>query len=234
MLTLDILNNGKYTLDPRKIIAVGLNYADHVNESPSYGREKLNIPEEPVIFAKTPNVLRGPFEPVVIPAYLYELGFEELRVDHEAELALIIGRECSRVSAADALAYVMAYTCFNDITQRNIQKSDVSGWFRGKSLDGFGPIGPCLVPASDISDPQNLSIQCRVNGEIRQNANTSMMLFPIAELIAYISRHITLLPGDIISTGTPSGISALQDGDVVEVEIEKIGILQNPIVAEKH
>ena len=232
MISLDFADKGKYELDPRKIIAVGLNYMDHVHESLSYEVKKLDVPVEPVIFAKTPNVLRGPLEPVVIPSYLYTLGFEEVRVDHEAELAVIIGEKCTGVSEEEALRYVMGYTCFNDITERNMQKTDASGWFRGKSLDGFGPIGPRIVPPGDLPDPQNLSIQCRVNGEIRQNANTSMMLFPVHVLISYISRHITLLPGDIISTGTPAGISALTDGDIVEVEIEGIGILKNPIVVE--
>jgi 2-keto-4-pentenoate hydratase/2-oxohepta-3-ene-1,7-dioic acid hydratase in catechol pathway len=128
---------GEYALDPRKIIAVGLNYADHVVESLSYDHEKLDLPSEPVLFAKTPNVLIGPGEAIVIPAYLFDLGFDEVRVDPEAELAVIISRTCSRVSEADAMDYVLGYTCFNDVSQRNIQKGDASGWFRGKSLDSF-------------------------------------------------------------------------------------------------
>ena len=233
MITLPICGGGEYTLDPRKIIAVGLNYLDHIHESPSFSQQEMVHPREPVFFAKTPNVLLGPNEPLLIPAYLYELGFDEVRVDHEAELAVIIGRECSRVSEADALDYVMGYSCFNDVTQRNMQRSDPAGWFRGKSLDGFGPIGPRIVPAALLPDPQKLSIMCRVNGELRQNGHTSAMIFPVSQLIAYISRHIRLLPGDIISTGTPRGISPLKDGDQVEVEIEKIGILMNPVVVEK-
>jgi 2-keto-4-pentenoate hydratase/2-oxohepta-3-ene-1,7-dioic acid hydratase in catechol pathway len=118
------------------------------------------------------------------------------------------------------------------VSQRNIQKSDPSGWFRGKSLDGFGPVGPRIVPADLIADPQNLRIECRVNGEVRQSSNTSHMIFPVAEIISYISRHIRLEPGDLIATGTPEGIAPIGDGDVVEVEIEGIGILKNTVLVE--
>jgi 2-keto-4-pentenoate hydratase/2-oxohepta-3-ene-1,7-dioic acid hydratase in catechol pathway len=224
---------GEYTLDPRKIIAVGLNYADHVVESLSYDHEKLDLPSEPVLFAKTPNVLIGPGEAIVIPAYLFDLGFDEVRVDLEAELAVIISRTCSRVSEADAMDYILGYTCFNDVSQRNIQKGDASGWFRGKSLDSFGPIGPRIVPAEEIPDPQNLDISCRVNGELRQSSNTSHMIFPVATIISYISRHIRLEAGDIIATGTPEGIAPIHGGDLVEVEISGIGVLKNPVLLEE-
>ncbi len=226
------MGNDSYRIDPRKIIAVGLNYADHVVESLSYDHEKLDLPTEPVLFAKTPNVLIGPGEAIRVPKFLFELGFPEPRVDPEAELAIIISKTCSRVKAPDALDFVLGYTCFNDVSQRNIQKSDPSGWFRGKSLDSFGPIGPRIVPREEIADPQNLDIICRVNGEVRQSSNTRNMIFPVEELISYISRHIRLEPGDIIATGTPEGIAPVFHGDQVEVEIPPIGVLSNSVEFE--
>jgi 2-keto-4-pentenoate hydratase/2-oxohepta-3-ene-1,7-dioic acid hydratase in catechol pathway len=129
--------------------------------------------------------------------------------------------------------YILGYTCFNDVSQRNIQKGDASGWFRGKSLDSFGPIGPRIVPAEEIPDPQNLDISCRVNGELRQSSNTSHMIFPVATIISYISRHIRLEAGDIIATGTPEGIAPIHGGDLVEVEISGIGVLKNPVLLEE-
>jgi len=217
---------------PSKIVAVGLNYREHVAESKGLDMDIREIPVEPVLFAKTPNVLVGPGEPVVIPAFLAEYRFTEPRVDHEAELAVIIGRRCKDVPESCALDYVRAYTCFNDVSQRNVQKSDVSGWFRGKSFDTFGPIGPVAVPASGLPDPQNLDISCRVNGITKQRSNTSNMIFTVAALIAYISRNMTLEAGDIIVTGTPSGVSPVVHGDVMEVEIAGIGVLRNPVVDE--
>lgn len=224
--------DGWYDIDPRKIIAVGLNYADHVHESLSFVRSQLDVPEEPVLFSKTPNVLIGPEEDIVLPEYLWQQGFEEVRCDPEAELAVIIKKRCSRIGQDEALNYVLGYTCFNDVSQRNIQKSDASGWFRGKSLDGFGPIGPRIVTPEDLGDPQNLDISCRVNGELRQRGNTRDMIFSIPHIISYISRHICLEPGDIISTGTPAGIAPIGHGDVVQVEIQGIGVLSNPVKRE--
>lgn len=224
-----------YTVSPSKIIALGLNYMDHVNErgvlhSEPNAQEK---PTEPVLFPKSPNVLIGPGEPIVIPSFLREYNFDEPRVDHEAELAVIFGKRCKNVSEDEALGCVYGYTCFNDVSQRNLQRADKSGWFRGKSLDTFGPIGPQLVRAEDIPDPQSLDIRCRLNGKVVQESNTSKMIFPIAFTIAFISKHFTLEPGDIIVTGTPSGVSPLHDGDVVEIEIEGIGVLRNPVVEEE-
>ncbi len=128
--------------------------------------------------------------------------------------------------------HILGFTCFNDISQRNLQKNDKAGWFRGKSLDTFGPIGPEIIPLESIGDPQNLHIQCRLNGKIVQDSNTSHMIFKIPEIIAFVSKNFTLEPGDIIITGTPSGVGPLADGDVVEVEIENIGVLSNPVKAE--
>jgi len=225
-------SNKKIAINPSKIIAVGLNYLDHVKESMTFGNKPLETPPEPVLFAKTPNVLVGPGEPIIIPAHIKEYNFPNPRVDPEAELAIIIGKRCRHVPEEKAFDFILGYTCFNDVSQRNIQKADVSGWFRGKSFDTFGPIGPCVISRNDIGDPLNLNLLCRINGEVKQSSNTSYMIFPIPVLIAFISRQITLEEGDIIATGTPAGVSPIVPGDTVEVEIEKIGILSNPVIAE--
>jgi 2-keto-4-pentenoate hydratase/2-oxohepta-3-ene-1,7-dioic acid hydratase in catechol pathway len=226
-VTLEIAGTGSsVTLGAGKIIALGLNYRDHILEM---GRE---MPSEPVLFAKTPNVLVGNGDPIVIPAFLDDYGFDEVVVHYEAELGVIIGRRARSVSPAEAMECVLGYTCFNDVSQRNIQKSDVSGWFRGKSLDTFGPVGPVVVPASDIPDPGDLDITCRLNGKTVQEASTSSMLFPVPEIISFISRQITLEEGDLIATGTPSGVGRIRHGDRVEVEISRIGVLTNPVIEE--
>ena len=234
MIELPMSNSGKkITLNPSKIIAVGLNYRDHVKESAQF-LTKVELPTEPVLFAKTPNVLAGPGQPIVIPAHTKEYKFPEERVDHECELAVIISKRGRHIREADAFAHVFGYTCFNDVSHRNIQKADTSGWFRGKSFDTFGPIGPVIVPhgAQGIENPHTLNITCKVNGVIKQSANTADMIFTIPALIAYISKQLTLEEGDIIATGTPAGVSPLVPGDTVEVEIERIGILKNQVIAE--
>ena len=223
-----------YTVNPSKIIALGLNYRDHVAESASVKVQGFtdDIPTEPILFPKTPNVLIGPEDPIVIPRFLNDYNFDIPRVDYEAELAVIIKDRCKDVPAAEALTHVLGYTCMNDVSQRNIQNSDRSGWFRGKSLDTFGPIGPRIVTPAHIGDPQNLPIICRLNGEVVQEGNTRQMIFSIPGIIAFVSKNFTLLPGDIIMTGTPSGVGPLRHNDVVEVEIEGIGVLRNPVVDE--
>lgn len=232
-IVLPIANSQEtYAINPGKIIAVGLNYVDHVKESNIYDTRELDIPKEPVIFAKTPNVLIGPGEEIVIPAFLKEYNFPELRVDYEAELAIIIGKGGKNIPEDSALDHVFGFTCFNDVSARNIQKTDTSGWFRGKSLDTFGPIGPVVVPREKIADIQNLTVQCRLNGKVMQKASTSQMIFPVARLISYISRNMSLQEGDIIATGTPSGVGPIKQGDIVEIDIEGIGILKNPVVEE--
>ena len=235
MLQLPIFGKSTpYQVSPSKIIALGLNYRSHIAESHSVKVSGFTdeVPEEPILFPKTPNVLIGPGEPIVIPRFLLEYGFEDLRTDYEAELAVIIGKKCRNTAPEEALDHVFGYTCMNDVSQRNIQTGDRSGWFRGKSLDTFGPIGPQIVLHSDIGDPQNLRLQCRLNGRTTQDASTAQMIFPVARMIAFISKNFTLLPGDIIATGTPSGVGPIHHGDVVEIEIEKIGILSNPVVEE--
>lgn len=208
---------------PGKIIAVGLNYRDHVSESDS------PAPASPIMFAKWSTCLVATGQPIRIPA-----GVDE--VDWEAELAVVIGHAARDVSEADVLSHVAGYTCMNDVSARRIQRED-GQWSRAKSFDTFGPIGPVVVPAGDISDPQRLQITSRVNGVVMQSANTADMIFSVASLIAHASIGTTLQAGDIISTGTPSGVGAFRDtpiflrnGDVVEIEIEDIGVLTNPVV----
>jgi 2-keto-4-pentenoate hydratase/2-oxohepta-3-ene-1,7-dioic acid hydratase in catechol pathway len=216
---------------PSKIIAVGLNYREHIKESESIGDKPQKVPREPVLFAKTPNVLVGPEEPIVIPALIKEYGFDEPRVDPECELAVIIGKRGRHIRVEEAFDYILGYTCFNDVSMRNIQISDPSGWFRGKSFDTFGPVGPVVVPAGAL-DPQNLALCSRINGVLKQQGNTADMIFSVPVLIAYISKQFTLEEGDIIATGTPSGISPIRPGDTVDVEVEGIGVLSNPVIEE--
>ncbi len=206
---------------PQKIICLGRNYAAHAREG---GHE---VPSEPIFFAKAPSALIGHGHAVLLPP-------QSKRVDHEAELAVVIGAKAKAVREEDAWNYVAGYTAMNDVTARDLQKQDIEKgkpWFRSKSFDTFCPLGPWLVPREAILDPHNLRLEMRVNGEVRQSASTGEMLFRIPRLIAEISSHMTLYPGDIISTGTPQGISPIHDGDVMEVEIEGIGTLRNPVRA---
>ena len=241
MLELPVLGGGSYRVAPSKIVAIGLNYRAHVAESPSILAARAtgkidpasaapDEPKVPILFVKTPNVLVGPGEAIVIPTgFLRESGIAAPRTDYESELAVIIGRRCRDVAEGEALSYVYGYTCFNDVSQREVQNGDRSGWWRGKSFDSFGPIGPVVVPAGKLPDPQALAIRGRLNGKVVQEATTGDMIFGVARLIAYISRNVTLEEGDIIATGTPSGVGPLRDGDVFEVEIDGIGVLRNPV-----
>jgi len=235
-IQLPVSDGTTYTVNPTKIVALGLNYIEHIKESQSVDSSDMAkaIPTEPVLFPKTPNVLTGPKTSIILPSFLEDYSFENCRTDHEAELAIIIKDRIKNVPAAEAINHVQGYTCFNDISQRNLQKGDKSGWFRGKSLDTFGPIGPVIVTPEEIGDPQDLNIECRVNGVVMQQSNTKHMIFQIPEIIAFVSKMFTLEAGDIIITGTPSGVSPLKDGDIVEVEIEKIGVLSNRVEAEKN
>ncbi len=235
MVTLPIFNkNTMYEVNPSKIIALGLNYREHIAESHSVKVRGFTdeVPNEPILFPKTPNVLIGPDEPIIIPAFLKDYHFDELRTDYEAELAIIIKNRCKNVDSAAAMQVILGYTCINDVSQRNLQTGDRSGWFRGKSLDTFGPIGPQLVLADDLPNPQDLNIRCRLNGNTVQDSNTRHMIFAIPQILAFVSRNFTLMPGDIIATGTPSGVGRIKHGDVVEIEIEGIGVLRNPVIEE--
>ena len=202
---------------PSKIVAVGKNYHAHAMEM------NEGEPEEPLLFLKPNTCITRHMGDVVYPSISH-------RLDYEGELGVVIGKTCRYATEEDAYSYVFGYTCLNDITARDIQKGDPQ-WTRGKSFDTFCPIGPWIV--SDIKDPQNLHITTRLNGKTVQDSNTSCMTHSIPKLIAYISRCMTLLPGDIIATGTPEGIGSMQVGDTVEVELEQIGILSNRIVEEK-
>jgi 2-keto-4-pentenoate hydratase/2-oxohepta-3-ene-1,7-dioic acid hydratase in catechol pathway len=227
-------NGATVTIAPSKIICQGLNYLEHIKESESVNVQNFTdeIPTEPVLFPKTPNVLIAPNAPIVLPAFVHNYDFKTLRTDYEGELAVIIKDCCKNIKEDEAMDHILGFTCFNDVSQRNLQRSDKSGWYRGKSLDTYGPIGPVVVTPEDIGDVQNLTIQTRLNGRTVQQANTNQMIFSVAALVAFISTNFTLQAGDLISTGTPSGVGPLQHGDVVEVEIEHIGILKNPVENE--
>jgi len=233
-VTLPIQGGGTYTVNPSKIVALGLNYLEHIKESQSVDVQNFTdeIPTEPVLFPKTPNVLIGPGEAIVLPSFIENYGFENCRTDHEAELAIIIKDKIKNVSEEDAENHILGYSCFNDISQRNLQKGDKAGWYRGKSLDTFGPIGPVIVPPEQIGAPQELTIECRLNGTTVQSSNTRHMIFKIPEIIAFVSQNFTMEAGDIIITGTPSGVGPIKEGDIIEVEIENIGILSNPVTRE--
>jgi 2-keto-4-pentenoate hydratase/2-oxohepta-3-ene-1,7-dioic acid hydratase in catechol pathway len=212
--------------NPGKIICVGLNYRRHAEEG------GVAVPTKPVLFAKFPNTLVGHGAPIVYPRITGEL-------DYEGELGVIIGRRASGVSVADALGYVGAYTIVDDVSARDLQFGEPQ-WIRGKSLDTFAPIGPYAVLPDAGFDPATFSIRTTVSGELRQDSSCSDMVFSVAEIIAFISEAITLEPGDIISTGTPSGVGLgfkppkyLSPGDTVSIEIEGIGVLTNPVVAAR-
>ena len=213
---------------PGKIVAIGRNYRDHTTE------EGVLPPAAPLVFAKWPSSVVGPGADVCWDQALTQ------QVDYEAELAVVIGRTARNVSVADALDHVLGYTCLNDVSARDIQFGD-GQWVRGKSLDTFCPMGPALVTADEVGDPQDLAITCSVGAERLQDARTSSMFFSVAEIISHCSRSFTLEPGDVIATGTPGGVGAfrdppryLGDGDLVTVEIERIGRLANTcrVVAE--
>ena len=199
---------------PSKIVCVGRNYADHAAELGNA------VPTEPLLFLKAPSAVIRNNQQIVIPQQSHQ-------VEHEGELAVIISRTCRNLTEGDDVNdYVSGYTCLNDVTARDIQRKDVQ-FTRGKSFDTFCPIGPVIETALDVRD---VRVICRVNGEIRQDGRTSRMVFPVDFLIRYISNMMTLHEGDVIATGTPSGVSKMESGDVCEVEIEGIGILRNPVI----
>ena len=211
---------------PTKIIAIGLNYMDHVEETGG------SIPEAPVLFSKPPTATIGPEDTIILPS-------EATQVDYEIELGVVIGRGGRNIQLEEALDYVGGYTVFNDVSARDFQYRD-GQWFRGKSFDTFAPMGPVLTLPDQIPNPQKLKMQLRLNGKTRQNSSTSKMVFTVAELITDISTVLTLEPGDVIATGTPAGVGFaskpkpvfLKAGDVVEAEIEGIGILRNPVAKD--
>ena len=200
-------------VDPGKVVCIGRNYAAHAAE---LGNE---VPKEPLMFLKPSTSIIGSDEPIVLTPY-------SQRVEHEGELAIVIGRRCSHLrDSDDALSYVLGYTCLNDVTARDLQKSDVQ-FTRGKGFDTFCPVGPHIETQLD---PANVLVETRVNGALRQSGSTSLMIYPCAFLVRWISRMMTLFPGDLIATGTPAGVGPLVAGDVVEVSVSGIGVLRNPV-----
>jgi 2-keto-4-pentenoate hydratase/2-oxohepta-3-ene-1,7-dioic acid hydratase in catechol pathway len=206
---------------PQKILCIGRNYAEHAKElgnKPSAG--------EPVFFAKSVSAMVPHQQAIRLPR---DVG----RIDHEIELAVVIGKTASHIAANYVTEFIAGYTILNDVTARELQKKDAGAglpWFRAKSFDTFCPIGPYLIPAESVADPQSLTLQLTVNKKIRQHGSTADMIFPITELVSYLSRFCTLQPGDIIATGTPSGVGPLSPGDTVVASIEGFGELENPVV----
>ncbi|OXS53700.1 5-carboxymethyl-2-hydroxymuconate isomerase [Cohnella sp. CIP 111063] len=236
---LDLSASSKYVLDesalewgpcvtrPNKIICVGLNYRKHAEET------NAPIPEYPILFNKFNNTLTGHLKPIVVPEVTRKL-------DYEAELAVVIGKRAKNVAKESALEHVFGYACVNDLSARDLQLR-THQWLLGKTCDDFSPLGPYLVTADEVGNPNALAIRAIVNGEVRQSSNTSDMIFYVDEIVSYISRHMTLVPGDVILTGTPEGVVLglpperqvyLQPGDEVTIEIEKLGSLTNRFVAE--
>ncbi|HDR15057.1 MAG TPA: 5-carboxymethyl-2-hydroxymuconate isomerase [Desulfobacteraceae bacterium] len=214
-------------LVPPVIIGIGLNYHGHAEET------DMKVPKYPVVFMKNPASLVHPEDPVIIPS----VCMDPPEVDYEAELAVVIGKTAKNVSIGEALCFVLGYTAANDVSARRWQGGKGGGqWVRGKSFDTFCPLGPELVTTEDIPDPQDLRISCRLNGQVMQDANTSDMIFTVAELISFLSSGTTLIPGTVILTGTPSGVGFtrkppvyLSNGDIMEVSVENIGVLRNRV-----
>jgi 2-keto-4-pentenoate hydratase/2-oxohepta-3-ene-1,7-dioic acid hydratase in catechol pathway len=201
--------------EPSKIVCVGRNYAAHAAE---LGNE---LPKEPMIFLKPPSSIIGPDDPILLPQV-------SNRIEHEGELGVIIGKKCAPLSDdSDPLSYVLGYTCINDVTARDLQKADVQ-FTRAKGFDTFCPVGPHI---ETHLDPHDVLVECRVNGQSRQSGSTSLMTFSVAFIIRYISRIMTLLPGDLLATGTPAGVGPLVHNDAVEVSVAGIGVLRNPVHA---
>ncbi|MFX1338115.1 MAG: fumarylacetoacetate hydrolase family protein [Promethearchaeota archaeon] len=219
---------GDKTINPTKIICIGTNYMDHIEET------KLPVPKEPVLFPKTLNCLIGDGDPIIYPKLLFN-NRRLKRVDYEVELAFIIKDRCKDVSKGETYEHIMGYSVFNDVTARKMQTKDILSqlpWFRSKSLDTFGPLGPRIASVEEIQDPHNLKIELKVNGELKQSSNTKHLLFKIPDLMEYISSLFTMEPGDIVATGTPSGIGPVLPGDLIEATIEKVGTLTNKVVLE--
>ena len=199
--------------EPSKVVCVGRNYAEHADERGN------DVPDRPLLFLKPPNAVAAAGDEVVLPA-----GKE--RVDHEAELAVVVGEQCRNVAAEDALDVVAGYTCMNDISNRDDQDKETN-WIRGKAFDGSAPLGPVVADPEHV--PEDASVELRLNGETRQSSTREHFIFTVPELIEEITTYMTLEPGDVISTGTPAGVGPLSSDDTVEVEVEGVGVLENPV-----
>jgi 2-keto-4-pentenoate hydratase/2-oxohepta-3-ene-1,7-dioic acid hydratase in catechol pathway len=215
--------------DPEKVLCIGVNYRDHLEEARQV-KPEIGSQPDPIVFSKFKSALIGDGEAIVIPRAAPNM------IDWEGELAVVIGSRCSRVSGADALDHVAGYTVLNDVSARDVQLASPQ-WLMGKSFDTSGPCGPCIVTTDELPDPQDLSLTTTVNGEVMQQTTTALMINPVARLIEYISSLITLVPGDIIATGTPGGVGFSRDpqvflapGDTVKVSIEGVGELTNPVL----
>jgi 2-keto-4-pentenoate hydratase/2-oxohepta-3-ene-1,7-dioic acid hydratase in catechol pathway len=226
-IQLESVRIGAPVTRPGKLMAVGKNYAEHAKETNSA------VPEKPIFFVKATSAINGPFDDVVLPA-------NYTTVDYEVELALVIGRRAKRVDRTAALAHVAGYLICNDVTERTAQAKEGSQWFRGKSFDTFAPLGPFLVTPDEVGNPHALSLVCRVDGEVRQNGHTKDFIFDIPYLIEFISRNVTLEPGDIITTGTPAGVGHgmnppvyLKAGQEMELEVTGLGQQRTRLAAEK-
>ena len=218
---------GPPLLRPSKIVCVGLNYSKHAKES------GMDVPEEPVLFFKASSAIIGPYDSIIIPK-----GSE--KSDWEVELAIVIGNKASYVSEKDALSHVAGYVLHNDVSERSFQLERSGQWVKGKSCDTFAPIGPFIATPDEIGDPNNLNLWLKLNGEQMQNSNTSDFIFNIQQVVSYISQFMTLLPGDVISTGTPFGVGLglnppryLKDGDVIELGIDGLGVSKQTCKAYK-
>jgi len=217
---------GDYSINPTKIICLGRNYEEHAKEM------KAKIPKEPVFFVKTTNTLITNNKPIIYPKMLYN-NQDYNQVDHEVELAFIVSKTCKNIQTERTFEYLEGYSIFLDITARKMQISDRNinlPWYRSKNFDTFGPIGPRIVPCSEIEDPHNLNLQLKINGETRQQSNTKYMIFKIPEILAFLSNFFTLFPGDIVATGTPSGVGPIQPGDIIEASIEQIGKITHKVI----
>jgi 2-keto-4-pentenoate hydratase/2-oxohepta-3-ene-1,7-dioic acid hydratase in catechol pathway len=210
---------------PSKIVCVGLNYAKHAAES------GMDVPSEPVLFFKSSSAITGPFDPIIIPK-------NSTKTDWEVELAVVIGKKASYITKKNALKHVAGYVLHNDVSEREFQIERLGQWVKGKSCDSFAPLGPFIATTDEISNPNNLNLWLKVNGKEMQNSNTSDFIFNVEEVVSYISQFMTLLPGDIISTGTPFGVGLglnppkyLKDGDIVELGIDGLGISKQTCIS---
>ena len=222
----DLTVTGDYIINqplyPGKIIALGNNYRRHIEEM------NQKLPEKPVLFGKWPSTVIGHGDTIIKPSWIGMMSYE-------AELAFIIGRQAKNVLSPEAMNYIAGYTCLNDVTARDMQRNDLPQglpWMPSKNFDTFTPMGPCVLLAGMVKSPVEIGVQCRINGELRQDGNTRDFIFDIPTIIEYISKIMTLEPGDVITTGTPEGVGALENGDVVEITCENIGTLSNPVKTE--
>lgn len=218
---------GSCVARPSKMVGIGLNYRDHAQEA------SMAIPKEPVIFLKATTSLSGPFDPIPLPA-------NSQKVDWEVEIAIVIGKKASLVSEQEAANYIAGYALVNDVSERSYQLEGTGQWTKGKSFDGFGPLGPYFIPAAQLSDPQHVGLQLSVNGKVMQSSNTANMIFGINYLVSYISQYMTLLPGDVIITGTPAGVGLghkpavyLKEGDEVVLNGDGLGTQRHKVVRFK-